>query len=220
MRGDGSTFGVLVSRSPIFDSGGERVASVGAVRDISQRKRWEEALRESEERFALAAAGANDGLWDWDLRTGEVYYSSRWRSTLGYGEDEMAPTLDAWLELVHEDDLELLRAQTRRPRRRQDAPFRERASHPHERRRVPLGAGAGLAVRDGDGAYRVAGSQRDVTDRKRMEDQLMHAALHDSLTGLPNRALFMDRLDNAIRAPGAAQATPSASSSSTSTASR
>ncbi|MDA8017952.1 MAG: EAL domain-containing protein [Thermoanaerobaculia bacterium] len=202
VRADGTTFGALVSRSPIYDSGGERVASVGAVRDISQRKRWEEALRESEERFSLAAAGANDGLWDWDLRTGKVYYSSRWRSTLGYSESQLEPTLSSWLDLVHEDDLELLRAQL-------DAHVGGKTPHFENEHRIRTSDGEyrwvqvrGLAVRDGRGAYRVAGSQRDVTDRKRMEDQLMHAALHDSLTGLPNRALFMDRLENAIGRAG------------------
>lgn len=202
VRSDGSTFSALVSRSPIFDSHGERVAAVGAVRDISQRRRWEEALRQSEERFSLAAAGANDGLWDWDLRTGEVYYSSRWRATLGYGEDELAPTPEAWFDLVHEDDIDLLRAQL-------DAHKNGKTPHFENEHRIRTSDGEyrwvqvrGLAVRNGDGAYRMAGSQRDVTDRKRMEDQLIHAALHDSLTGLPNRALFMDRLDNAIQRAG------------------
>lgn len=197
-RSDGETFAAVVSRSPIFDERGRRVASVGAVRDISQRKRWEEALRESEERYSLAAAGANDGLWDWNLLTGEVHYSARWRATLGYGEDELAPTLDAWLDLVHADDLALLRAQL-------DAHVAGKTPHFENEHRIRTRSGdyrwvqvRGLAVRDDERAYRMAGSQRDITDRKRVEDELSHSALHDSLTGLPNRALFMDRLNNAI----------------------
>ncbi len=110
-RRDGSRFAAFLSRSPIFDERGRRVASVGAVRDVSERKRWELALKESEERYALAAAGANDGLWDWDLRSGNLYLSPRWKSTLGYAEAEVQPNVSAWLDLVHAEDIPLLRAQ-------------------------------------------------------------------------------------------------------------
>src|SRR5258705_11476515 len=65
-----------------------------------------EALRLSEERFALAMQGANDGLWDRDFRTGKVYYSPRWKSMLGYNEDEIEHTLAAFELLVHPDDRE------------------------------------------------------------------------------------------------------------------
>jgi diguanylate cyclase (GGDEF)-like protein/PAS domain S-box-containing protein len=198
-RRDGSRFTALLSRSPIVDHRGKPLAAVGAVRDISERKRWELALRESEQRYALTAAGANDGLWDWDLRTGAVYFSARWKATLGYGEDELAPALESWLDRVDPEDLTLLKAQL-------EAHLAGQTPHFENEHRVRTKDGdqrwlqvRGLAVRDGgNGAYRFAGSQRDVTDRRRVEEQLAHAALHDSLTGLPNRALFMDRLEGAL----------------------
>jgi len=67
----------------------------------AEDRRTEEALRLSEERFALAMQGANDGLWDRNLQTDEVYYSRRWKSMLGYSEEEIEHTLAAFERLIH-----------------------------------------------------------------------------------------------------------------------
>jgi PAS domain-containing protein len=71
------------------------------ARERAARRRAEEALRTSEERYALAARGANDGLWDWDLRAGKVYLSPRWKSMLGWGVDEVADDPNEWFGRVH-----------------------------------------------------------------------------------------------------------------------
>ncbi len=198
-RRDGSVLPVLISRSPILDGTHRRRGVVTAVRDITERKDWEQALRASEERYALAAAGSNDGLWDWDLNRGTIYFSTRWKSILGYAEEEIGDQAESWFELVHPEDLELLKAQL-------DAHLQGMTPDFENEHRVRTRSDEfrwvqtrGVAVRDEDGtAYRLAGSQRDVTDRKNTQELLTHAALHDVLTGLPNRALFMDRLDNAV----------------------
>jgi diguanylate cyclase (GGDEF)-like protein/PAS domain S-box-containing protein len=155
----------------------------------------EKKLRESEERYNLAVRGANDGLWDWNLKSNEIYYSPRWKSMLGIKEEEASSNPDEWFKRIHAEDLK---------RVREDLSSHINGNTPHfeNEYRIQHASGSyiwiltrGLAVRDMEGkAYRIAGSQTDLTARKIIEERLAFSALHDGLTGLPNRELFMDRL--------------------------
>ncbi len=158
------------------------------------------SLARSEERYALAVRAANDGIWDWDLVTDRIYFSPRWYEILGGVErDEDAP-LTAWFDLVHERDLIALRAAI-------EAHLEGRTPHLQSEHRIRHADGSwrwvltrGLAIRGPDGAAtRMAGSLSDITDRRSAELQLQHDALHDGLSGLPNRALFMDRVDQVMQ---------------------
>ena len=200
LRQNGSRLTVELARSPIFDEKGQPMAVVGVIRDVTDQKCWERVLSESEQRYALAAAGANDGLWDWDLVRDTMYYSPRWKEIVGLASEELSSSPDHWLARVHDEDAELLRAQL-------DAHLEAKTPHFENEHRLRTQGGGycwvqvrGLAVRDpvtGE-ARRIAGSLRDVDDSKKAEEELLHAAVYDALTGLPNRALFLDRLGNAI----------------------
>jgi diguanylate cyclase (GGDEF)-like protein/PAS domain S-box-containing protein len=188
-----------ITARPLHETHGPIMGAVAVVRDISSAKRVELALRESEERYALAARGANDGLWDWDLRGNQIHFSPRWKAMLGYAEDEIGTTSDEWLQRVHIADREHLEA-------RLTAHCHRLITHLEHEYRILDSDGhyrwmlcRGLAVWDEAGrAIRMAGSQTDITDRKLFEQQLVHDALHDSLTGLPNRVLMTDRLGQAL----------------------
>ena len=172
-----------------------------SIRYALEQSRTLQALRESEERYALSARGANDGLWVWDLRSNDVYYSPRWKSMLGLAESEVGTSPDEWFSRVHPDDVEILRGEI-------DRHLRGETSHLQIEHRMLTKSGEerwmlsrGLAVRDAnDTATRFAGSQTDITERKLAVDRLTHDAFHDALTELPNRALFMDRLHRAMEA--------------------
>ncbi len=107
-RADGSDRPFEVT-SRVVRMGG-RAVILSIYRDLSERRKAEAALRESEERYALAVEGANDGLWDWDVGGGNVYFSPRWKAMLGYGDDEVGSTPGEWFRRIHPDDLERMRA--------------------------------------------------------------------------------------------------------------
>jgi len=172
-----------------------------SIRYALERHRSEEALRESEERYALAIRGANDGLWDWNLESGALYLSPRWKMMLGYGIYEIGERPDDWFQKVHPDDIDELRSALQAHFEGDDEHFE------HEHRMLTRGGEVrwmltrGVAVRNEDGTViRMAGSLTDVTARKLAEQQLVYDAFHDGLTGLANRALFIDRLSVVLAA--------------------
>jgi diguanylate cyclase (GGDEF)-like protein/PAS domain S-box-containing protein len=157
-------------------------------------------LRASEERYALAATGTNDGLWDWDVHTGQVYYSPRWKALLGYHEHEIGASTQDWFGRVHPDDLHILQRVIAQHHASRNAHFEVelRMRHRDGEERWMLCRGTTVYDAQGD-PQRVAGSIGDISQRKHFEEQLRHSAFHDALTGLPNRSLLLDRLDQAIQ---------------------
>jgi two-component system sensor histidine kinase UhpB len=140
------------------------------LREISARKRAETALRESEERLTLAFAGAQEGVWDWNLLTGDVVYSPRWKQMLGYGDHEIEPHVSAWERLLHPDDMpraQEVNASVSRGAGAYEGEFRllhkdghyvQVLSRGYPVRRDPAGP-----------VVRIVGTHFDLTERKRAE---------------------------------------------------
>lgn len=165
--------------------------------DLNQR---EDELRTSEERYRLAVEGVNDGVWDWDGRNGCLFMSKRCRNILGYDNDKEASTFEIWRDFIHEDDVEKfvrsLDSYLSEPQRKHfQIEYRTKARDGKSK----WIRTRGKAIWDDQGkAVRLAGSNTDITEQKLSEEKIHHMAYYDSLTGLPNRTLFMDRFAMAV----------------------
>ncbi|MAG13133.1 MAG: diguanylate cyclase [Spirochaetales bacterium] len=185
---------LLYLRKPLYP---EEIRHFAA--SLTDKWKTERALKESEERYALATRGTNDGLWDWDLRSSSVFYSHRWAEIVGRDRDVITDDPEEWRRLIHPDDIETFDGDFHNHLGSDSATFENEHRLLHKNNSYIYVLCRGLAVRDQSGKpYRVAGSITDITGRKRAEEKLLHDALFDSLTGLYNRAHFMQRLENTL----------------------
>ena len=196
---DGSQCWVQWKGQVLFnDSGGVmEIQSVG--RDITERRHLEESLRESNERYLLAAEGANDGIWDWDLRSNTFFFSSRLKEILGFSDHELINDPQEWLDRIHPDERSAIQQafhdhlEAKTPFLRQDCRLRRKDGS------YGWFAVRGLAVcKPEHPPHRIAGSVTDISRQKEYEDQLSFKAFHDNLTGLANRSLFINRLQHVL----------------------
>lgn len=156
------------------------VVTIGAlVREVRHRSRVDDELKCSEEHLRLAVEGATDGIWDWNLVSGEIYVSPRYATMLGFAPGELAITVDSWPTLVHPDDLPMIRARYQTFR---DSP--RSTLHMEFRMRTKSGSWRWIMARGAVGAWgaegqpsRIAGSHTDITDAKEASERL-NAALH------------------------------------------
>ena len=167
--------------------------------DITERTRAEQELRQIGERLALAAEGANDGLWQWNLRTQEFYVSGRWCAMVGLPADAGVGRPESWLERVHPDDVEDLKETLKAHLAGQTDVFQHEHRIRHNDGTYRRFLCRGLAVTDARRRRdRIAGSLTDTTEQAIAQERLRSVGVLDSLTGLSNRAVFVEGLERRL----------------------
>jgi PAS domain S-box-containing protein len=173
---DGAPHIYISVKFPLLDPAGVPYAVCGISTDITDRKRAELSLRQSEERLALVIQGSSDGVWDWDLTTNEVYFSARWKDMLGYNEHEVENHYSAWERLLHPADRERALASIQAYLSGQTPTYELEHRLRHKDGSYRWILARGVALRDAQGKpVRMAGSHVDLTEHKQAEEQLERA---------------------------------------------
>jgi diguanylate cyclase (GGDEF)-like protein/PAS domain S-box-containing protein len=196
---DGTVTWAFGQATPVRGEAGIVQGFIGTVTDISERKRMEQAMIESEQRLSRVLRGANDGWWEWEIETGVMSCSPRWWSMLGHEDQALGSSAEVWRRLTHPDDLphvaEVLDAALAEGAESYEVEYRMLHTDGHE---VPILSRA-LIQRNGAGRpVRISGTNMDLTERKQAERQIRELAFYDSLTRLPNRRFLMERLGRAM----------------------
>ena len=163
--------------------------------DITERKREEAALRASEQRWKFALEAPGDGVWDWIIPSGEVFYSRGWKTMLGHAEDEIGGRLDEWEQRIHPDDLAPAMHQLQRHLDGQapsySSEYRMRCKD--GRWKWILDRGLVMERADDGRPLRAVGVHTDISERKAAQQQTEQAAR--------SRAEFLARMSHEIRTP-------------------
>ncbi len=202
VRKEGSLFYKSLVMVKAYDRQQQFCGHYCFAKDITDRKRAEDALHLSEERLQLALEGSGDGLWDWNIVTGDVYLSPRWLQMLGYEENELPHLVSTWAQLIHPDDrqwvMDVLNAHLKDSTSSYAFDYRVCTKSGEWKWIANYGK---VVVRDPQGnPLRMAGTHRDITDRKLAERKIQEqAALLDIATDaifvrdIHSRILFWNR---------------------------
>lgn len=153
--------------------------------DVTDQKNSDLALKESEKRFALAMEFANDGIFDWNLETDEVYYSPGWKRMLGYEDDELTNDLTVWERLTDPEDVKRSWKMVDELINRECDKFEIEFKMKHkEGHWVDILARANAIFDENNKAVRIIGTHVDISERKKLENQLFQSRKLESIGGL------------------------------------
>src|SRR5512139_1555299 len=182
LRKDGARI-IIEAHGKTIPAGSPDGRRMTAVRDVTERKWIEQALRERTERYELVLAGAQSAIWDWDVPGQRVHFSSRWKAMRGFADDEVGDSEEEWSTGIHPDDAPRVFAAVQAHLLGETAVFAEEYRIRCKDGSLKWIADRGIARRDASGnVVRMAGSETDITERKQIEE-----ALRDSQADL-NRA--------------------------------
>ncbi|WP_168204731.1 EAL domain-containing protein [Noviherbaspirillum sp. UKPF54] len=185
---------------PFTDLDGKTAGIFIQGQDVTEHVLAQEALRISNERWKLAVEGSGDGVWDWNMLTGEVVFSRRFREMFGYGEQDFPNSIETWKMRVHPDDLNgALNAVRAAVRAGMPVMFEFRFLCGDGKWKWARARGIVVGHEDSDKPSRMTGTVTDISQKKESDELIWRQANFDALTGLPNRRLFRDRLDQEVR---------------------
>lgn len=199
---DGSRVPVLLTVSAMRDESGDISGYVGIAADLTLRKQTEEALRIGEERIRLGMESSQHGLWDWQIKTGELFYDSCWARMLGYEPEELPHTIEAWNQLIHPFDM----------------PFVQKVLQEHWKGEVPFYesefrvlkkdgnyiwvlARGQLVSRDENGEpLRMIGTNQDISRIKEFQE-ILKTAKENAEAATKAKSEFLANMSHEIRTP-------------------
>ena len=168
-RKNGTNFLVEYVSTPIHE--GETIAgAVVTFNDITERKRAEQALRLSRERYTLAVNAGKVGVWDWDIESGHIYLDPLLKALLGFDESEIPSKIDAWASHIHPDDLERVMLGVREHLEGKTPHYEIEHRMVHKQGSIRWFLARGTVLRDSSGKpHRLVGTDSDITERKEVE---------------------------------------------------